>query len=1162
MSQFSKNPPNSGIWRGEGTVGYVSPYNTHEQIGKEDLRFPSETTQLWVNEYLEQMSDNPIYYGKNLPPSPNSTGRERSRRNAYTLGDQCCHQGNEHKGKSNTESRMFVSNNALYHRGDNADVELLSGPVTELCTSDSQTESSSTNSKTDSSEDSQMRGNYRRQATSDSTRTSYSSITLSHGHVNTQSKDYQEICSRQPEKYEHPNVQNKCDAKLSSRRSISYRTVGNDCSTSEVRRSRTQLFDQCSDQGSKRSVEHYPYGWPTPIPIKSTGNAQLMNSTLDTMSVFKYRIHYPDLTKWTRYFMSHYRTWRTSGIVPSIDDPEPVSKSAIGFIQEALKKRIQKLKETFVDENGKIGLKEPPVKTLDSVNGDSQKNQLWKRRYYTLLNAVDFVYKDYQLLHYVSKEGLFEFVSNPPATPKMPQPNIRDMSKPTWPSSRLQNDVQTLTSIGADPAGHLSTRITQLLIHMADQRYNGYSSIEQWPCSFRMSVAFLSDVIAQSRILRNDLDRRLAVHDRLIYVLGQAREQRAKLKLHMLKQRDLISALSANLEAARQRLLTISPVQDLPSSINDGLANTIASPFVDFETAESDKTDFIHRLRNICYGEPNLVLSGVDGDIIEYKQKIADIQYRISGLDRALKEEESRRRRLHNSIQELTGNIRVYCRLRPDSSRCLNEHGDPQKPYLRVSSDDRLLFCPDTLRERLEEQGRSTMFAYNNSIRTAINAGSVTSTSGCGTAFASPRCFIFDRVFGPTSTQDDIYQEVDDLIISCVDGYNVCIMAYGQTGSGKTYTMMGTPEEPGVNRRAVRSLYKHCEKRKQWKFSIYVSMIEIYQEDVFDLLEDSEKLNADLPHADTLRCTQKPTAASNGCRRLYRSESRRWKQTIPWNAWSIHTSAAFGSFPTRTVRRRGSVRILSDHLDGVVLQNLHEKPVNNEQDMLNYIALAEKQRHTGSTRLNICSSRSHMIIILRVIGENELQRTTSRGTLTLADLAGSENVTKSGSKGERFMEAACINKSLSALGRVFDALRRQQKPTYRETKLTYLLRPSLGGESKCLLVVTLRSEPEHAEETWRAVHFGQGALQVIPGGGGISNQGNEIIQPDGGYGTKPSSSAHSYSPNRTASPPVVSRKIHGRRKTKNSQKDHVTDSSFLPTSVYSMGPPITRRGWR
>ncbi len=144
------------------------------------------------------------------------------------------------------------------------------------------------------------------------------------------------------------------------------------------------------------------------------------------------------------------------------------------------------------------------------------------------------------------------------------------------------------------------------------------------------------------------------------------------------------------------------------------------------------------------------------------------------------------------------------------------------------------------------------------------------------------------------------------------------------------------------------------------------------------------------------------------------------------------------------------------------------------------LELGEKRRSTGVTRLNTTSSRSHMILLLRVTGEHAVHKTYSRGTLILADLAGSENVTKSGSVGRRFQEAACINKSLSCLARVFDCLRRRLKPAYRETKLTYLLNPTLGGDAKCLVFVNVRSEPENITETLRAVNFGQGALQVAP----------------------------------------------------------------------------------
>lgn len=102
----------------------------------------------------------------------------------------------------------------------------------------------------------------------------------------------------------------------------------------------------------------------------------------------------------------------------------------------------------------------------------------------------------------------------------------------------------------------------------------------------------------------------------------------------------------------------------------------------------------------------------------------------------------------------------------------------------------------------------------------------------------SKKKFEVDKVFQPGSTQKNIFEEVKSLIISCLDGYNICIFAYGQTGSGKTYTMEGTKEDPGINQQALKLLFQKTAELNDWNFKIFVSYVEIYNETLIDLLND------------------------------------------------------------------------------------------------------------------------------------------------------------------------------------------------------------------------------------------------------------------------------------------------------------------------------------
>ena len=248
-----------------------------------------------------------------------------------------------------------------------------------------------------------------------------------------------------------------------------------------------------------------------------------------------------------------------------------------------------------------------------------------------------------------------------------------------------------------------------------------------------------------------------------------------------------------------------------------------------------------------------------------------------------------------------------------------------------------------------------------------------------------------------------------------------------------------------------------------------MSMLEVYQEEVFDLLVggSGEKVSG----RDYVICDSK--CAHNVDLSSY---SRNFSPT----GFMTSSANSFAQPRQSNNRRMSMVRLLSTREDELVLQNLTEKVIETEEDILQLLEMGEKRRSTRATRLNPNSSRSHMLLLLRVVGQHTVNNTQSRGTLILADLAGSENVSKSGSRGRCFQEATSINKSLSCLARVFDSLRKRMKPAYRETKLTYLLKPTLGGDAKCLVLVNIRSEPENLDETLRAIHFGQGALQVAP----------------------------------------------------------------------------------
>ena len=169
------------------------------------------------------------------------------------------------------------------------------------------------------------------------------------------------------------------------------------------------------------------------------------------------------------------------------------------------------------------------------------------------------------------------------------------------------------------------------------------------------------------------------------------------------------------------------------------------------------------------------------------------------------------RRALHNKLQDMVGNLRVLCRVRPFTKA---ERSAEAVSVVEV----------DARGEKLTIEHQAA-----------------------GEKVSSKREFDFTHVFGPDSTQEDIFHATSDLMTSVLDGYNVCIFAYGQSGTGKTYTMEGTDSDPGLAPRAMARLFEIVEKHHaggNFEHSCYLSMLEIYNEGIRDLLSDPNEATA------------------------------------------------------------------------------------------------------------------------------------------------------------------------------------------------------------------------------------------------------------------------------------------------------------------------------
>ncbi|KAL3953427.1 hypothetical protein ACCO45_013370 [Purpureocillium lilacinum] len=338
--------------------------------------------------------------------------------------------------------------------------------------------------------------------------------------------------------------------------------------------------------------------------------------------------------------------------------------------------------------------------------------------------------------------------------------------------------------------------------------------------------------------------------------------------------------------------------------------------------------------------------------------------------------EETERRVLFNKYQELKGNIRVMCRVRPALNGSEGEEARISFPDDKTSAEI-VLAGPE---ER----------------------------SSLGAVSRKNYPFEFDRVFTPDKQNEEIFDEISQLVQSALDGYN--------TGSGKTYTMSS---DDGMIPRATHMIYDTMTKLKEksWEYNMEGSFVEVYNEDLHDLLTPTDRNSSD-----------------GKAKKLEIRHDEARKQTTIVNCKSVQLNSA------------ASVeKILGE---------------------------AQSNRSVAATKANERSSRSHSVFILKLVGENSATGERCEGTLNLVDLAGSERLKHSQAEGDRMKETQNINKSLSCLGDVIEALGRGTGHVpYRNSKLTHLLQYSLGGNSKTLMFVMVSPLETHLKETLTSLRF-------------------------------------------------------------------------------------------
>ena len=308
------------------------------------------------------------------------------------------------------------------------------------------------------------------------------------------------------------------------------------------------------------------------------------------------------------------------------------------------------------------------------------------------------------------------------------------------------------------------------------------------------------------------------------------------------------------------------------------------------------------------------------------------------------------------------------------------------------------------------------------------------------------KSFTFDNSFWSHNTKDEHYAHQEDIYNALgeefldhnFEGYHTCIFAYGQTGSGKSYTMMGTPEQPGLIPRTCEDLFERIEASDSphISYAVRVSYFEVYNEHVRDLLSSHQSTAA---HPNYLKIRESP-------------------------------------------------------IEGPYVKDLIDVPVKNYTELLRWMRLGDNSRTTASTKMNDTSSRSHAVftIMLKQIHHDlSTDSTTERmARIRLVDLAGSERAKATEATGARLREGSNINKSLTTLGRVIAALadprharahnggktRSKDVVPYRDSILTWLLKDSLGGNSKTAMIACIA--PSDYDETLSTLRYADQAKHI------------------------------------------------------------------------------------
>ena len=406
------------------------------------------------------------------------------------------------------------------------------------------------------------------------------------------------------------------------------------------------------------------------------------------------------------------------------------------------------------------------------------------------------------------------------------------------------------------------------------------------------------------------------------------------------------------------------------------------------------------------------------------------------------------------SAQRQQASINVFVRVRPTTLQVVQAPDENSENKHPTHNND------DSIDEQEEEEPSFNVESENTLIHR------ISGQQG--------KRFIMDKIFEEDSTQEEVFERIGrQQVDKAMSGFHGSIFAYGQTSTGKTYTMLG----PNGGRGDLSS--KEVSKE--------VGLIPRILHYLFQVANSKK----DATTATNTTTTTNATATTNTITTTNNNNNSVQKITVSYLEIYNETLRDLLNVTSEDggiTEKRQNLPIKEHKRDGPFVKGLTEKVVTCPEDALKLMEIGNAARSQAKTRMNNTSSRSHAVFTIRIDGI--MNSTTADGRkrkfsskINLVDLAGSERQRNTGAEGKRLREGSAINKSLSVLGTVIMNLvdigdGRSRHVHYRDSKLTFLLRDSLGGSTFTSIIATVTSKEEHAQETLSTLHFAQRAKSV------------------------------------------------------------------------------------